>query len=191
MTETAIKHGGLRPWWRRPMLWAIALAAVLGLIVLAVVEQINRPAAISYGIFLDQLETGNIASVSLRGTEIDGRLKQASNSEGQNAFRTRVPDFGDPGLITALRHHQVAIDVVSSTSWVRVRSGVPLPMLFFAGGLLVVGLVRLVRGQKGQSGPPVPMHPIQGMMALVSGLFTPQQDASAPYSKKDNEAEIR
>jgi ATP-dependent Zn protease len=180
MTETAAQHGGFRAWWRRPALWAIALIAVLGLIAFAVVEQTNQPAAISYGAFLDQLEASNIASVDFRGTEIDGRFKQASNGQAQNAFRTRVPDFGDPGLITALRHHQVTIDVASSTSWLRLLAGVPLPMLFFVGALLVVGIVRLVRGRKGGGNQPVPMHPMQGMIALVSGLFSRQEASTEP-----------
>lgn len=50
MAEHLIEHGGSRPWWRRPALWAIALAAVLGLTAFAVIEQLNQPAAIPYGV---------------------------------------------------------------------------------------------------------------------------------------------
>lgn len=184
MAEHLVNHPQSHPRLKRRALWAMVLLGVLGLIGLAIIEQVSRPAAISYGSFLDQLETGNVASVSFRGTEIEGRFRQAK-AGAQDAFRTRAPDFGDPSLIPELRHRQVAIDVVSSTSWLRLLGGIPLPMLFFIGAFLVAGVVRLVRGKKDQNGPTVPMHPMQGVMALLSGLFSTEKKASTPSSQQD------
>lgn len=194
MAQAVLKESNDRPWWKRRVLWAIVLATVLVLIVVAVIEQTGRPTATPYGAFLDQLDAGNVASVSFRGTEIDGRFKQplndaASNGAAQkNTFRTRLPDFGDPALIPELRRQHVAIDVISSTSWVRLLAGVPLPMLFFIGVILVAGLMRLLRGGKTQTGSAMPMHPMQGMISLVSGLFAKQEQVPAAKSQDSGEA---
>jgi hypothetical protein len=137
MAQAVLKEHSHRPWWKRRGLWAIVLAAVLALIVVAVIEQTSQLAATPYGDFLDQLEAGNVASVSFRGTEIDGQFKKplnatASNSTAQtNMFRTRVPDFGDPTLIPELRRQHVAIDVVSSTSWLRLLGRRPVANAVF------------------------------------------------------------
>ena len=157
-----------------------------------IVETTAGPAATPYGTFLDQLDAGNVASVTLQGTEIKGHFKHplnaaAANDAAQtNTFRTRVPDFGDSSLIAALRKQHVTIDVASSTSWTRLLAGIPLPMWLFLGFILVAGTVRFMRGGKAQSGSAMPMHPMQGMIGLVSGLFGKQsQAASTPTHDGD------
>ena len=109
-----------RPWWMRPPVWLLGIVLVTRR--LGIVEIIGRPAATPYSTFLDQLDAGNVASITFRGTEIDGRFKRPLNvgiSNGAtqaDTFRSRVPDFGDPSLIPELRKQHVAIDVISS-SW--------------------------------------------------------------------------
>jgi len=63
-----------RPWWKRPPFWFIVIAAVLLLSVL-VIEQTDKPALTPYSAFLDQLDAGNIASITFHGTQIEGRYK--------------------------------------------------------------------------------------------------------------------
>ncbi len=131
-----VQHHCTRPWWLRPPVWFIGIAAAL-LAVFAMTEIAGRPAAAPYGAFLDQLDAGNVASVTFQGTEIDGRFKQPLNEAASNGtaradtFRSRVPDFGDPTLIPELRKQHVAIDVTTSTSWTRLFGALPLPMLLF------------------------------------------------------------
>jgi ATP-dependent Zn protease len=172
--------------WKRPPFWFVIIAAMLALGIGVAMEESARRAPMPYGTFLDQLEAGNIASVTFRGTQIDGSLKHAlsdaaSNGAVQkNTFRSHVPDFGDPTLLAELRKQHVVIDVASS-SWTRLLAGLPWPMLLFIGIALVAGLIRLVRGGKAQSGSAMPTHPMQGMVGLVSGLFgKQQQDANPP-----------
>jgi ATP-dependent Zn protease len=175
-------------WWRTSKLWwGIGIAAVLILIIGAVIVQVVKSAPIAYGLFLDQLDAGNVASLTFKGTEIDGRFKHgldsttANGSARQDTFHSRAPDFGDPTLIPELRKQHVVIDVTSSSSsWMQWFAGIPVPMLLFIGAALIAGLVRLVRGGKVQSGAAMPMHPMQGMMGLVSGLFGKQQQAGTP-----------
>jgi len=106
-----MKHCG-RPWWKRPPVWVIAIAAVLLLIGVGVdFSTGGRASPMAYGVFLDQLEAGTIASVTIRGTEIRGRFKQPPNSPPREPFDTWAPDFGDPALIAELRKQHVAIEV--------------------------------------------------------------------------------
>jgi cell division protease FtsH len=168
----------------RPPAWVIGIA-VLAVLAFVIVENVGGPAATPYSTFLDQLDAGNIASVTLQGTQIDGRFKRplnVSTSNGttqQDTFRSRVPDFGDPSLIPELRKQHVVIDVVSSSSWIRLLASVPLPMLLLLGVVLIAGIVRLVRGGKVQSGSTMPMHPMQEMIRLVSGLFGKPSEAAS------------
>ena len=160
----------------RPPVWVLG-AVLVALAVFGVTKTTNGPAAIPYSNFLDQLDAGNVASVTFQGTEIDGRFKHPLNAAASNSatqadiFRSRVPDFGDPTLISELRKQRVVIDVVSSSSWTRLLGGLPLPMLLMLGAIVIAGIVRLWRGGNAQSGPAMPMHPMQGMVGLVSGLF--------------------
>lgn len=155
---------------------------------------IGGPVAIPYSEFLDRLDAGNVASVIFQGTEIDGQFKQSPSAAASNGatqgegFRSRVPDFGDPTRMPALRTQQVVIDVASSSSWTRLLGGLPLPMLLMLGTIVIAGIVRLWRGGKAQSGPAMPMHPMQGMVGLVSGLFGRQVQPASPPDRKPSDA---
>lgn len=185
-----------RPWWKRPPVWFVAIAAAV-LLGVAVIEQTGKPAPIPYSAFLDQVEAGNVASVTFQGLEIDGRLKpppdnspSGGTAPGQS-FRSLVPDVGDPTLIPALRKQHVVIDVAAPSAWSWLLGRVPWPMLIVVGVVLVAGFVRLVRGGKAPSGSAVPALPAHGMMGLVSRLFAkqppdegrPTRDADEPKSR--------
>jgi len=180
-----------RPWWKRPPFWFIVLAVVV-LLVVAVFEQTSKGAVTPYSKLFDQIEAGNVASVTFCGTEIVGQFKHPldnSPSTGTaqgNAFRSRLPDFGDPTLIPELRRQHVVIDVTTPSAWTWLAGRVPWPMLIFLGALLVAGLVRLARGGKAPSGSATPTLPAHGIMGLVSRLFAkPEQSASPPRNDGD------
>jgi len=177
-----MKHCG-RPWWKRPPVWVIAIAAVLLLIGVGVdFSTGGRASPMAYGVFLDQLEAGTIASVTIRGTEIRGRFKQPPNSPPREPFDTWAPDFGDPALIAELRKQHVAIEVSAPSPWASVLAHVPWPMLAFLGMVLVAGLIRLARGGTARSGSQASM-PSHGMIGLVSGLFAKQDQAASPPAR--------
>lgn len=175
MTDV-VQHHCTRSWWMRPPVWFVSIA-IVALLAFVIVETVGGPAATPYGTFLDQLDAGNVVSVTIQGTQIDGRFKHPiptgpSNSTKQNdTFRSRVPDFGDPSLISELRKQHVAIDVTTSSQWTSWLGHLPWPMVFILGAVLVAALVRFVRGGKPGSVSPTSMHPMGGMMALISGLF--------------------
>jgi ATP-dependent Zn protease len=176
-----------RPWWKRPPVWFIAMAVMLLLIGVGIeIEKTSKTAPMPYGAFLDQLEAGTVASVTIQGTEIRGRSRQPPNSVQPDAFSTRVPDFGDPALMPELRKQHVAIEVSTPSPWTSVLAHVPWPMLVFLVVLLVVGLIRLARGGTARSGAPASM-PAHGMMGPVSGLFAKQDQTASPPKNDGNE----
>jgi hypothetical protein len=184
MTDVVVQQHCTRPWYMRPPVWfiGVAVAAVLAFVI---VERLGGPAATPYSTFLDQLDAGNVASVTFQGTQIDGRFKHpltAATSDGSkqnDTFRSRVPDFGDSSLIPELRKQHVAIDVTSSSQWTSWLGRLPWPMVIILGAILIAGLVRLARGGK-PTVSPLSMHPMGGMVGLVSGLFGRQPTESPP-----------
>jgi ATP-dependent Zn protease len=180
MVDVVQKHC-TRPWWMRPPVWFISIA-VVALLAFVVFENVGSPAATPYGTFLDQLAAGNVASVTFQGTQIKGHFKQPLDNAQAYAFRSQVPEFGDATLISELRKQHVAIDVASPSQWTSLLGRLPLPMLFIVGVVLVVGLVRLVRGGKTRMplDSAASMHPMGGMIGLVSGLFGKQPQAAGP-----------
>lgn len=181
-----------RPWWKRPPVWFIAIAAAVLLIIVGIeIETAGRAAPMPYGAFLNQLEAGNVASVTFQGTEIRGRFKPPLKDTQQDAFSTRVPDFGDPALIPELRKQHVAIDVSAPSPWTSVLARVPWPMLVLLGAVLIAGLIRLVRGGKARTGPAASM-PAHGIMGLISGLFAKRDDqAPTPSSNGGDKPKSR
>lgn len=180
-----------RPWWKRPPFWFIVIA-VIALLVFAVIEQTSKGAVTPYSQLFDQIVAGNVASVSFSGTEIIGQFKHpvgnspSTRTAQGNAFRSRLPDFGDPTLIPELRRQHVVIDVVSPSAWTWLLGRVPWPMLIFLGALLIAGVIRLARGGKAAPGSAAPALPAHGIIGLVSGLFAKQQPGeSSPAHDSD------
>jgi len=182
-----------RPWWKRPPFWFAVIAAVSLLVVLAI-EQADKPGMTPYSAFLDQLDAGNVASVTFQGTEIDGRYKHplggalpSGTKAGRDTFRSRVPDFGDPTLIPELRIQHVVIDVGSPSQWTSLLTHLPWPMLLFLGVAILAGLVRLMRGGKAPSGSAAASLPARGMMGLVSRLFAKRDQTANPPTNDGDE----
>ncbi len=104
-------EGRRAAWWRRPItVWSAIIAAIIILLIGFVMMKRDQSPAMRYGAFLDQLEAGNVASVTVEGTQINGRLKHPveraslpTQAQDQTTFTSRVPDFGDPALIDELR----------------------------------------------------------------------------------------
>ncbi len=190
MTDAVQQHHCTRAWYMRPPVWVLGIVLV-ALAVFGIMEMINKPAAITYSDFLDQLDAGNVASVTFKGTQIDGVFKHpvgqvAANGTGsQIIFRSEVPDFGDPTLLPELRKEHVAIDVVSSSNWTHLLAGLPWPMVLMIGAVLIAALVRLMRGGKATVGSTMPTHP---MMGLIAGLFGKKDQDAKPEARKSDEA---
>jgi cell division protease FtsH len=177
-------------WWRTSKVWwLVGLAALLMLLMFVIFENAHKVAPIPYSAFLDQLEAGNVASVTFQGYEITGRLKHpvGATSPGpasaSETFTTRVPEVGDSALVREIRNMHVAIDVRVPSLWTSLIARLPWPMLAFLAVMAVAGLVRLLRGGKPQSGQGGSSVPARGMMGLISGLVSTRRKSNDPGSK--------
>ncbi len=180
--EDEMTDAAQRPWYMRASVWALGAVLLLGVAAFGVMEMINRPAAIAYGDFLDQLDANNVASVTFAGTQIDGAFKQpvgraaANGRAPQTAFRSEAPAFGDPTLLPELRKQHVPFNVVSSSNWVSWLGKLPWPMVLLIGGLLIAGLIKLMRGEKA----PVGSTSTHTMMGFITDLFGNKDQATNP-----------
>jgi ATP-dependent Zn protease len=184
-----------RPWWKRPPVWFIGIAVVAAVLVVAV-EKSGKGAPMPYSTFLDQLEAGNVASVTFNGMEIDGHFKHPLDSPlptgttQRDTFRSTVPEVGDPTLVPELHRQHVAIDVKVPSAWTWLLGRVPWPMLIVVGAILVAGFIRLMRGGKTQPGPAVSM-PAHGMVGLVSGLFAKRNQTGKEHTDDADGPKLR
>lgn len=178
-----------RSWPRAGDVWRFAgiAAGVVILLTVAVVAFETRESSplLAYSEFLDQLDAGKVASVTFRGMEIEGRLKRpqdradSGNVIQQERFRSQIPDFGDATLVSELRKQHVAIEVAPPSAWSWLLGRIPWPMLLFFGGVIVIGVFRLLRGGRTPSESDRSDMPARGMMGLVWGLFTKRRQPAA------------
>jgi ATP-dependent Zn protease len=111
--------------------WFIAIAVVLLMGIMFESRGTGKTAPLPYSSFLDQLEAGTVASVTIQGTTIYGRLKVPPTGVQRDSFDTRTPDFGDPALIPELRKQHVLIEISAPSPWTALLAHLPWPMLAF------------------------------------------------------------
>lgn len=190
MNQACANDRAHQPWWKRRPAWYVGGAVALALLIGVAIEQAGSPAPAPYSAFIDQLEAGNVTSITLQGTVINARLKHplvgdsSNGSATQGTLTSRVPDFGNPSLMPELRKQRVVINVSVPSAWAWLLGRIPWPMLAFIGAMLVAGIVRLIRGGKAVPGA-MPMH---GALGLVSGLFVRQHHAASPPTENGDAA---
>jgi cell division protease FtsH len=104
--------------------WRAAMAAFLVMVVIFVwtqyfIESGPEQYAISYSKFIEQLDAGNIKSVSIRQLEVTGEFNKEVDVAPPGAkkpvqvkeFRTYLPSFQGENLITLLEEKHVSINV--------------------------------------------------------------------------------
>jgi cell division protease FtsH len=83
---------------------------------------------------------GQVQAVTIQGDRITGQFAKPTAAAGEpegktyNNFRTVIPSFGDPGLVSLLEAHQVTIQAQEErTSWFRMLRVSLLPWLLIFG----------------------------------------------------------
>lgn len=114
--------------------------------------------AVSYSVFIAQVNANNVQAVSIREYSITGTFRFAVPSQDGSTrstrFTTTAPQFGNESLISLLEQHHVSIDVQQSGN---ENAAFWLNILSFAGPLLLIILFfwwmnrRLASGQRGLS----------------------------------------
>jgi hypothetical protein len=137
--------------------------------------------------------------VTFEGNEISGRFKSPigdaseSGAVQRGAFRSRIPDFGDPALIPELRKQRVTIDVATPSPWTWLLGRVPWPMLVIVGVMLVAALARMLRGGPmlpGPGGRPMPAHGM-GPFGLLASLFARERTAPGSATQEGGQPRSR
>jgi len=125
---------------------------------------------LSYTDFLTQVQSGNVASVTISGQSVDGQLKKAipvpgatpvpASTPGQKTappasdrFSTTIPNVNDPTMLPLLEKQGVQITAVdvSNGSWVLTLLSNALPILLLVGLMLYIGR-QMQRGQQSALG---------------------------------------
>src|SRR5690606_31043014 len=91
----------------------------------------GRAPAVPYTQFYEQVVQGKVAKVEIRGDQVSGEFKAASDGEANKRFTTVLPLQEDRDLLPKLREHKVSVEVVTSDPG----------MSMWAGQLLMVGLM--------------------------------------------------
>ncbi|MYM62764.1 ATP-dependent zinc metalloprotease FtsH [Pseudomaricurvus sp. HS19] len=156
--------------------WFIWLAAVLFLLYyFSVYQQPAPPDTISYTQFVKALEQQRVASVEIRGADVQGVYSGSGSgtatSTGKRAdFRTRMPAFAGDTLLQTLEDGDVDVTVLSDESpvWLSILLGFLPWVLMIAlfvflsrslqsrmggGGLLNFSQSKARRYQRSDSGP--------------------------------------
>lgn len=116
-------NGQLKDKFKSPLA-RLALAMVLVVVLLYVWQVSFTPRGqerypVSYDRFLDEVQAGNVSSVSIKGLRVSGQFKQAMEVTPPGAekavsalqFETNLPTFQGEGLIQMLTEHGVSIEV--------------------------------------------------------------------------------
>ncbi len=96
-----------------------------------------KPPSISYSELYGFVEQGKVASVSLSGLEVTGKLKQAEISAGKKVveFQTVLPQQDDHDLLPLLRAQHVYVDVKSDHESLLEQAAISfLPWVLILGG---------------------------------------------------------
>jgi cell division protease FtsH len=149
--------------------WVIALGLLVWNII-ALLPKSKPDLTIPYSTFINQVDAGNVASVQISGGQITGKfnksvpdtqvltvvpsqaagsLNATSSSTTYQDFSTTFPEVeGDPNLMTALRSHNVVVNVSPPPDpLLSMLVSTALPLLLFV--IVLVWLMR--RSNVGQS----------------------------------------
>src|SRR3989441_10444051 len=140
---------------RTPRFWiTLAILFVANILISNVLFSAGQPptVTISYNSFLDQVNAGNVASITSTGESITGVAKQPvkdSSGTSSTKFQTQRPSFANDDLQAMLQQHNVVINAKDP------NASTPLwETLLFSFGptiLLVLGFLYLSRRASGGS----------------------------------------
>jgi cell division protease FtsH len=101
------------------------------------------PPSVEYSTFRDQIQSGNVQKVTVRGNQIDGQLKQKAQLKASendttqySKFSTYLPSFGDEKLMDMLEANDVKVETLPKSNynwWTILIWGIPLAFLIIIG----------------------------------------------------------
>ncbi|MGD0282680.1 MAG: ATP-dependent zinc metalloprotease FtsH [Dissulfurispiraceae bacterium] len=121
--------------------------------------EVQEQYPVNYSQFMEQLDAGNIMSVSIKGLQVTGELKKdipvllpgEKKNTQVKSFQTSLPSFQGDGLISRLREKQVIINISAqdkASIWGQLIVGF-LPLALIVGFWIMI----MRRSQQMQGGP--------------------------------------
>jgi len=116
-------NGQLKDMFKSPLarlvLAMVLVAALLYVWQVSFVPRGQERHPVSYDRFLDEVKSGNVSSVSIKGLRVNGEFRQpvevtppgAEKAVSVTKFETNLPTFQGEGLIQMLTEHGVSIEV--------------------------------------------------------------------------------
>ncbi|MDR8391995.1 ATP-dependent zinc metalloprotease FtsH [Aliifodinibius sp. S!AR15-10] len=129
---------------QRIIFWVI-IAALFGFWILSSSDTgiFSGPPSIDYSTFREQVQSGNVEQVVMRGDRIEGDLNQKTalkasenDTTRYSQFTTYIPSVGDDELLNMLESNNVKVTAVPVSDfnwWTILLWGIPLMFLFFIG----------------------------------------------------------
>lgn len=142
----------------QPPQWTRVLhALLLGFVVFYAIEMLSQSGSgeLTYNEFKKQVTSGQVSEVTIEGYQVTGTMKSAGDSgtaDGQQVFRTYIPEVGETGIVDLLENNGVTITARESGPDILSRL-----MVSFLPWLIIIGLFiffwqRMQKQMGGQQG---------------------------------------
>ncbi len=130
-----------RGWLRRNLMWLLLLVPLLWVIFLIWQPGTSAGEAVSYSLFMNQVQADNVASVTLTDNSVTGTFKTPVKSDQQPSqtskqFTTTIPNLNSENTVPLLRQHNVKINVNQDTN-----NNLLMNLLFQWGPIVLIGVL--------------------------------------------------
>src|ERR1051326_429188 len=120
-TAPASGPGRRRSWWRWALYALVLFALNYALVAVFAPAPTTQRVNVPYTLFSNQVQAGNVASITAQGDNIQGQFKQPVSYTPPNAtaavqvttFATVQPALSDPTLLSQLEQQGVVVDATS------------------------------------------------------------------------------
>jgi cell division protease FtsH len=130
---------------------AIVATLILNLWLAHRATQVQRIRVSYTPVFLAQVNAGNVAEITSKGTAIQGDFRHGLTAHGPKRFATEIPAFADTNQLSeSLQRHRVAVNAVPLNS-----GSAPLweSLIFGFGPTIVIVLLLIWFIRRSRSGP--------------------------------------
>jgi cell division protease FtsH len=167
--------------------WIVALLLLLNWLVTSTAMEPPARSEISYSFFTEQVEAGNVESVTSSADRIDGELQApvayrpgSGEATQVDRFSTRRPAFASDDLLARLEAEDVVVDATAPDDGPPVWAQL---LLGFGPTLLLVGLfVWFLRRRASAAGGPGGLGALGGFGRSRASLYQPDHAARTTFA---------
>jgi cell division protease FtsH len=171
----------LRGFW-----WVVALLLLLNWLVTSAAMEPAARSEVSYSFFTEQVEAGNVESVTSSADRIDGELRApvadrpgSGETTPVERFTTRRPAFASDDLLERLEAEDVVVNATAPDEgppvWAQLLVG-------FGPTLLLVGLLVWFLRRRAAAGGPGGLGALGGFGRSRASLYQPDQAARTTFA---------